>query len=76
VSEDITFSDVPNILSSAAKLYDYSRLSAQKGSAREWGYVIDLELRAFKIRLEELLRDTLPVKERSRIDVLSVSDST
>ena len=48
VSEDITFYDVLNILSSAAKLYDYSRLAAQKASVREWGYVIDLELRAFK----------------------------
>jgi hypothetical protein len=54
-SESTTLYDVPNILTSAAKLYGYSRHNERQRRRPEWIHQTKLELSAFKIRLQELV---------------------
>jgi hypothetical protein len=72
-SESLTLYDVPNILTSAVKLYDNSKLDERHRKRPEREVLNRLELRAFKIRLGDLIAGTLTPKVRSRIDVLSIS---
>jgi TIR domain len=53
-SESTTLYDVPNILTSAAKLYGYSRHNERQRRRPEWIHQTKLELSAFKIRFEAI----------------------
>jgi hypothetical protein len=69
----IIFYDVPNILTPAARFYDFAKFDDQGHLRLEWVERTKLELKAFKIRLENLV-GTLPSKTASRIKILAASE--
>ena len=74
-SESITLYDVPNILTSAARLYDFAKLDHRMRRRLDRIVHMKLELKAFKIRLEDLV-GTLPSRTASRIMILPASGVT
>jgi hypothetical protein len=68
-SQILTLYDVPKILSSAAKLYAYSRHDDRQRTRSRWIQLTKQELRAFKSRLEQLVASMPDNGAESRIKV-------